>query len=231
MRRLLSILVVCIAMLHAQPAVAQTHYKAHTYVGGHAGMTMSDMSFSPSVPQSFAMGYMFGASFTYAEERHVGLRVELNVEQRGWKENFDEYKDLFSYSRHLTYISVPVMTHIFFGGRKVKCIVNLGPEFSYMLSDKISANFDYLNPEAVPGFPTRNRHNEQLYMPVKNKFDYGITAGLGAQYNVNTRNAIQLEARFYFGLGNIYSASKKDVFSASRNISLSFTAAYLFRLR
>lgn len=218
-------------MLLPMSVVAQTHYIPHIFAGGHAGVTMSNIAFSPGVEQSMLMGTTFGASFTYAEERHVGLKFEVNFSQRGWKENFEEYNDQFNYSRQLSYVSVPIMTHIFFGPRKVKFFFDLGPEFGYMISEKIDANFDYKNPASVPGFPTRNRRLEQMYLDVKNKFDYGITAGLGIQFLINRKNILQLEGRYYFGLGNIYSATKKDIFGASRNQSIVVTIGYLYRLK
>ena len=176
------------------PSMAE-HYKPHISVGGHAGATMSMMAFTPSIKQSFNQGITMGASFTYAEERHVGLRAELNLVQRGWKENYEELP--FEYSRKLTYITMPVMTHIFFGGRKMKCVFNLGPEVSYMIGESISSNFDYTNPSAVDGFPS-SRRTEQLAMEVKNKFDYGITAGVGGEYIMNRKHSIQLAILFRY---------------------------------
>lgn len=208
---------------------AQKHYQSHVHVGGHAGVTMSEMSFSPSVKQSFTQGFTMGASFRYAEERHVGLLAELNLSQRGWAENFEEAP--LNYSRTLTYIDLPIMTHIFFGGRNFKGFINLGPQVSYMIGSSISSNFDYTNPTANPDFPKTYRMTEQLTMPVKNKFDYGITAGLGAEGIIKRRHSVMIEARLYYGLGNIYPSSKKDTFSASRNISIAVTLGYMFRLK
>lgn len=207
---------------------SQTHYVPHIWVGAHGGMTLSNISFSPSVKQSFAEGFTGGISFRYAEERHVGILAELNIVQRGWKENFEEHP--LEYQRQLTYVSVPIMTHIFFGSRVAKCVINLGPELSYMIGESISSNFDYRNPLSVAGFPV-NRMTEQMWTNVKNKFDYGITAGIGGEFRIGRRHAAYIEARYYFGLGNIYPASKKDTFSASRNSSISITAGYFFRLK
>lgn len=209
--------------------VAQTHYVSHVHVGGHAGITMSEMSFSPSVKQSLTQGMTAGVSIRYAEERHVGLIGELNFAQRGWAENFEEAP--LSYSRTLNYIELPIMTHIFFGGRKFKGFINLGPQISYMIGSSISSNFDYTDPYSNPEFPKKYRMTEQLTMPVKNKFDYGITAGVGVEGIIKHRHSIMLEARFYYGLGNIYSATKKDTFSASRNVSIGVTLGYMFRVK
>ncbi len=209
------------------PSMAE-HYKPHISVGGHAGATMSMMAFTPSIKQSFNQGITMGASFTYAEERHVGLRAELNLVQRGWKENYEELP--FEYSRKLTYITMPVMTHIFFGGRKMKCVFNLGPEVSYMIGESISSNFDYTNPSAVDGFPS-SRRTEQLAMEVKNKFDYGITAGVGGEYIMNRKHSIQLEVRYYFGIGNVFPSKRTDTFHGSRCMNLSMTLGCKFRLK
>ena len=225
-----TLLLLCALTGFALTADAQTHYEPHISVGARGGMTMSSMSFSPAVKQSMVMGYNLGGVFTYAEERHVGLRAEFGVTTRGWKENFEDFGDQFSYQRRLTYINLPLMTHIFFGGRRIKCLFNLGPEFGFMIANSISSNFDYANASTIPGFP-RNRQTEQMSMKVKNRFDYGITGGVGVEYIIDARSSVQLEARYYFGLGNIYSASKKDTFSASRNQTISVGVAYMFRLR
>ncbi|MDE6267284.1 MAG: PorT family protein [Muribaculaceae bacterium] len=208
---------------------AQKHYESHVHVGGHAGITMSEMSFAPSVKQKFTQGITAGVAIRYAEERHVGLIAELNFSQRGWAEKFEESP--LNYSRTLNYVDLPVMTHIFFGGRNFKGFINLGPQISYMIGSSISSNFNYEDPTSNPSFPTTFRMTEQLAMPVKNKFDYGITAGLGCEGIIRRRHSVMIEARFYYGLGNIFPSTKKDTFSASRNVSIAVTLGYMFRIK
>ncbi len=212
------------------PSAAQTLYQSHVHVGGHAGVSLSQQTFSPSIEQGMHKGMTFGASFRYAEERHVGLMAEVNFDQRGWIEDFGETPQ-FSYSRTLSYIELPIMTHIFFGSRKVKCFFNLGPQFCFMVGDNISSNFDYRNIASIPDFPTRNRTTEQMGMDIKNRFDYGICGGVGMELIVKKKHSIMIEGRYYYGLGNIYSASKKDYFSASRGSTITITLGYMFRLK
>lgn len=209
---------------------AQRQYSPNLAIGGKAGMTMSRMSFAPEVKQNFQNGMMAGITVRYTEENHFGLIGELNIEQRGWKENFEENAE-FSYSRTLTYLQIPLLTHIYFGGKKFKGFVNLGPEFGYMISSSISANFDYRNISAVPDFPQGYRTNEQLAMDISNKFDYGISAGLGMEYIMKRKHSFMLEGRLYYGLGNIFPSAKKDYFSASRGMSIEITLGYMFRVR
>ena len=207
---------------------AQKHYREHLWVGVHGGLSMSRQSFSPSIDQKSHNGFTGGVTFRYAEEKIFGLIGELNITQRGWKEHFRDHEDL-DYHRTLTYISVPLMTHIYFGSSRFKGFVNLGPEFSVMIGDNISSNFDYHNPQEA-GIPT-SRHTEQLTMDISSRFDYGITAGLGAEYYIKPRHSAYLEVRFYYGLGNIFPSSKADTFSASRSMTLSATLGYNFRLK
>ncbi len=216
--------IVCVWMA----SQAQTHYLSHVHVGGHAGITMSSMSFYPSVKQEMIRGMAAGVSFRYAEERHVGLQAELNVEQSGWKEDYEGLP--FEYERRLTYLRLPVMTHIFFGSRVVKFFFNLGPEVSYMVGEKINANFDYAHASTNPQFPASRRY-EQLDLPIANRFDYGITGGFGVEFVIKRRHCVGVEGRYYFGLGNIFPSTKKDYFSASRATSILVALSYKFRLK
>ncbi|MCM1517691.1 MAG: PorT family protein [Pseudoflavonifractor sp.] len=218
-----------VAMLTPLTSSAQKHYQSNFSIGAKAGATISRMEFSPSVKQSMVTGFIGGLMCRYMEEKHFGVIAELNIEQRGWKENFEGQS--FTYERRLTYLQIPLMTHIYFGSRKFKGFVNLGPEIGFMIADGIKSNFDYRHPASVPGFPMANRMTEQMSMEVSNKFDYGISAGLGIEYKPVRRHSVTLEGRFYYGLGNIYPDNKRDTFAASRSMSIMATLAYWFRLK
>ncbi|MDE6581396.1 MAG: PorT family protein [Duncaniella sp.] len=224
---------ILILLIAAAPAAvkAQYVYSPNLAVGAKAGATISRMTFSPEVTQKFLPGFMAGVTVRYTEENHFGLIGEINIEQRGWVEDFEEHSSRFSYRRTLTYIQVPLLTHIYFGSRKCKFFFNLGPEFGYMLSDNISADFDYNDIASIPDFPRGYRTNEQLAMKVSNRFDYGISGGLGVELIARKRNSFMLEGRFYYGLGNIYPSSKRDFFSASRGMSIEVTLGYMFRIK
>ena len=225
--RLLAVVAAC--LMAVVPALAETHYKPHINVGFHGGMTMGRMSFAPSVSQDWLNGYTAGVHVSYSEEKLFGLIGEVNLTQRGWKERFKDLEEP-EYQRALTYVSIPVMTHIYFGPKRCKFFFNLGPELSFMIGDKITSNFDYKDPHSGTGIP-HSRHCEQMYMDIQHKIDYGITAGLGCEFWVSPRNAVYVEARYYYGLGSIFRDSKADVFSASRGMSLAITAGYSFRVK
>lgn len=215
-------------------ATAQRTYTPEFYIGGKAGATLSRTSFTPSVKQGWLTGATAGIAARYTEERIFGLVAELNIRQCGWKESFDDKEDpiaasLFAYNRRLTYIQLPVMTHIYFG-RRVKGFFNLGPSVGYMIGESVSSNFDYRNPQQVENFPHRNRTTEQMAMDIANRFDYGIVGGAGVEFAVRRRHSLLLEGRYYFGIGNIFKSAKKDFFSASRGMSIEITLSYLFKV-
>lgn len=218
-----------LAAMCSAPAWAQAHYEPHVSIGGKAGTSLSRVDISPTFPQSWLIGTTGAVTFRYAEEKLFGLVAELGWCQRGWKENFEESP--LAYHRQLTYINLPVMTQIIFGSKRAKCFINLGPEFSYMIAESTSANFDYTNLSSVTNWPERARQTAQLDMPIANKFDYGITAGIGGEFYVNPHNSITIEARYYYGLGNIFKSSKADHFSASRCTDIEVAVGYYFRLR
>ena len=206
----------------------QTHYQSNVAIGLKGGMDFSEVFFNPHVKQTFETGYTAGVMVRYIEENHFGLIGELNFAQRGWKENFED--DPFHYSRDLDYIDLCFLAHIFFG-RRGRFFFNAGPQVGYYLGEHIKANFDPYDISHIPGFPVINRINQQMVEPINIKIDYGISAGLGGEFNINRRNSICVEARFYFGLANIFSTKRADYFNASNQMSLSATVGYWFRVK
>ena len=106
---------------------AQRQYEPKLYLGGKAGATFSSMQFSPHVKQALVQGVTAGMTVRYTEENIFGLIGELCVTQRGWKEGFEKDDGPWKYDRKLTYITLPVLCHIYFGSSRVKGFVNLGP--------------------------------------------------------------------------------------------------------
>ncbi len=229
MKSIRLLIVLIVGVFAYPPAGAQTHYKARLSAGVRGGVTLARQDLSPSVPQKFVMGSTGAVTFRYTEEKLFGLVAELGWTQRGWEEDFEESP--LRYSRKFTYMTLPVMTQIIFGSRRAKCFINLGPEFSFMVGENINANFDYNDLSSVTDWPERKRMTEQLGMKVANKFDYGITGGIGVEFYVQPRHSITLEGRYYFGLGNIFKSSKADTFSASRCTSIEISLGYNFRLK
>jgi len=209
-------------------AFSQTHYNSNVAIGVRGGVDFSEVFFNPSVRQKFAPGVTAGVTFRYIEESHFGLIAELNFVQRGWAENFEDAP--YDYRRTLNYVELPLLAHIFFG-RRGRFFFNAGPQVALFLGESTKSNFDPKDMATLPDFPYINRMNEQMLLSVSQKIDYGISAGLGAEFNLNKRNSLSLEARFYFGLGNIFPSKRADTYNASNQMTLSATVGYWFRIK
>ena len=207
---------------------AQTHFDSRVDIGARGGVTFSTVMFKPSIMGKLGIGYTGGVTFRYTEENHFGLIAEVNLVQRGWAEKFEDLP--YSYQRILDYVEVPVMSHIYFGNRG-KFFINAGPEIAYYLGDRIKSNFDYHDVSGLEGFNDKNRRVEQLTMDVSQKLDFGIVAGLGGEFSVNRRNSLALEARVYYGIGNVMPSGRQDTFSISNQLSFCVTAGYWFRIK
>ncbi len=207
---------------------AQTHFDSRVDIGGRGGVTFSTVMFKPSITSKFGMGYTAGLTFRYSEENHFGLIAEVNLVQRGWAEKFEDLP--YNYQRTLNYIEIPVMSHIYFG-RRAKFFINAGPEIAYYIGDHIKSNFDYTNTKGLEGFHDKNRREEQLTMQVSQKLDFGIVAGLGSEFSINRRNSVAIEARVYYGIGNVMPSGRQDTFSVSNQLSIGVTAQYWFRIK
>lgn len=209
-------------------SLAQTHYSSNVSIGAKAGIEMPYVFFNPSVKQSLPVGAACGIMFRYVEESHFGLIAEANFVQRGWKENFEDAD--FKYRRTINYIEIPVLAHIYFG-RRGKFFINAGPEVSFVVNESTSSNFDYIDLSNVKDFPIKYRTTYQYDLPAQNKVDFGICAGIGGEFNINKKNAINLEARFYYGIGNLMKAGRRDPFRASNAMAVSVTCGYWFRIK
>ncbi len=217
-------IVLLIAVLTLQTGWAQrSDYRPEFTVGIKGGTTLSSVSFSPRVTQSLLLGYTSGVSIRYIEEKFFGLIAELNFTQCGWNETFEE--DPYQYSHRLNYVSIPLMTHFFFGNKVVRGFINAGPQMSLLVNDSYKANFDINN---LPEFSQKSKVTEIYNMDIAHKFDYGITAGAGIEFRFKKVHGLMLEGRYYYGLGDIFKNRKKDVFAASHNQIISISLGYLY---
>lgn len=222
------IFLICILLVLTTAASAQTHYASNVSIGAKGGIDLSRIFFNPSVHQGWLVNPTLGVRVKYIEENHFGLIAEVNWVRRGWAENFEGLP--FHYHRNLDYIEIPVFAHIYFGG-KARFFLNAGPQIAFRVGESVSANFDPENILNIPDFPNRNRRNDQLTEKVTQKVDYGISAGLGCEYYINPHNAIDFEARYYFGLGNVFASGRQDTFRASNSMYISLTFGYWFRVK
>lgn len=212
-------------------------------IGANGGYVMSSISFTPDVPQSQHGGITGGFSYRYVCEKYFkticSVYGEVNYAKVGWKEKILDTDNApviisgtgqpMAYQRDIAYVQVPIFAHLAWGRetKGVNIFVNAGPQFGFYLGESTKTNFDALNQPATDNSRVNNIIAQDT-MAVKNKFDYGIALGLGAEFSIPKAGHFLAEARYYYGLGNIYGSSKKDYFGTSNYGQVVVKLAYLF---
>lgn len=229
------------------PIVAKAQIGDHRddlSVGINGGFTMTSVGFSPKVTQSNLPGYTMGLSARYVCEKYFSticsVYAELNYTQMGWRENIIDLESqpvlnsttgLYDkYDRKLGYVQLPVFAHLAWGKEEkgFNFFFQIGPQFGYLLNEKTVTNFTLDN----GNFSDRaNKTCAQDTMAVENKFDYGISAGLGLEFSRPGLGHFLLEGRYYYGLGNIYGSTKRDYFAKSNHAAIEIKLSYLFDLK
>ena len=213
-------------------------------IGVNAGYILSNVNFSPKVSQTFHGGITGGFSFRYVCEKYFNticsVYGEVNYASIGWKQDILTGNDepvinsngaAEKYSRTINYVQIPVFAHLAWG-RETKgfnFFFQAGPQIGLYISESTSKNYEEPN-LSTDGSGRSNTIVAQESMDVEKKFDYGIAAGAGAEYSHPHLGHFLLEARYYYGLGNIYGSSKRDFFGNSNFGNIVVKATYLFDL-
>lgn len=241
--RVIKQLIICLLAILPLTTSAQVGEHRNDFaIGGNAGLGLSSVGFSPKVTQSQLLGYNAGMSFRYTSEKYFNIIAsiygEVNVAQMGWKENIiDLYTqpvigangEAEKYQRNLTYVTVPLMAHLAWGKERkgMQFFFRAGPQFGYLMGESTKTNF---SPDEANYNDRANKCREQYNLSVKNKFDYGIAAGVGLEYVHPALGHFLLDGRYYFGLGNIFGATKQDYFGKSDNTAIEIRLAYMIDL-
>ena len=206
---------------------AQNTFHSEWAIGVSGGVGFSRASFGPiRVKETMLLGLNGGVTVRWITEKNLGLQLEINLKQQGWSEDFSLIEDFPIenpfYTRRMTYVDIPLLTHIYFGSDKVRFFINLGPQIGVFLRESTSEN---LQGTIIPGKP-----NDQHTMPVEKKFEWGLGGGPGLEFRSGI-GFFLLEGRYYYGLSDFYSTRKVDAFSKASSQIISVKLTYLIPLR
>lgn len=229
--------IICLFSLFAYTAKAQVgEYRNQFYIGANGGVNINKASFIPSVRQTTDIASNAGVSFRYINEKYFamisGVHIEVNYSQKGWSELFEKLNDSGEpvkdkskeYKRRANYIEIPMLAHLAFGKDDgFQFFIHAGPQIGFLLSESESIrNVDITNLSVTQ----REIYGNKL----QQKFDYGISGGLGIELNSRKAGTFSLEGRYYFGLSDFYRTTKKDFFGRAAHSTISIKLNYLFRL-
>lgn len=206
-------------------------------LGLNGGVSLNKILFTPNIRQFYQIGPVAGLTARYTSEKYYGLicaiQIETNYWRAGWKEDIVSSNALTlpdTYQRKIDYIQVPIMASLGLGEeqRGFKGFLLAGPQLSYALRDEELRSSTWTTHE-VNGVLQPNRANgvvAQYGKSIENHLDYGIVGGLGAEFTTGIGHFI-VDARYYYGLSDIFHNAKKDPFAKSANNTLMLKFTYL----
>lgn len=199
-------------------------------IGGNVGLTLSRVEFKPTIKQTFKSSPMAGLTMRYISEKYFtaicGVQLEVNYVSMGWKEVIEDGTEN-EYSRDNNYIQVPFLMQMGWGRERggMKFLFEAGPQLGYSLgTTEHRGGAGEWDPSMRP-----NHVHHQYDHDIDNRFDYGITAGLGLEWT-NPLGHFLLEGRYYYGLADVYDGSKRGYFARSGNNAITVKLNYLFDL-
>lgn len=193
--------------------------------GINGGVNITSVDFMPRIKTKSMLTQTMGATLRYISEKNLGLQGELNYAQQGFTQDFMEQDTLYSYTRNINYIEIPLLTHIYFGGQKTRGIINIGPKIAYQISSKEKMNTQ-LETLVASGNQTSFSVYEHYNKAIDKRVDYGLLVGMGMEQHTPL-GVFNIEGRYYLGLGDIFNNSRKDTFSRSANRVISLKITYL----
>ena len=247
-----TLLTLCLMVMALTVTAQVGEYRSEWAFGVSGGVALNRVSFSPTVNQRFHAGPTMGVTARYTCEKYYSIicafQAELNYSELGWNEKILSYDGTTlpdRYQRHHHYLQLPLLARLALGrehptqGKPVAASGYLvaGPQIGFCIGESTSQSDTWTtrtasiyddNGDVVQAeVPDRaNNRYEQYSMPIERRFDYGITGGLGLALATPAGDFL-LEGRYYFGLYDIFSNSKKDTFARSANGSIMVKLTYL----
>lgn len=232
MKRLLFFALTVMVCTLAKAQISEQHHDLCLGVNG--GYILNKVAFTPKINQFYYTAPTVGLTMRYTSEVYYGMicafQAEFNYAGSGWKEHIyssanEPLPD--TYSRQLQYFQLPVLANLGFGHQDhgFKGYLVAGPQIGYLISEKEKRSAEWTT--RLDGTPDRmNSVTAQYGRSVENKFEYGITAGLGCEFSTKAGHFL-VDARYFMALSNLFGNSKSDPFPRSNNGTISARVTYL----
>ncbi|MFP4557737.1 MAG: porin family protein [Bacteroidales bacterium] len=188
------------------------------YLGARGGSSISSVSFLPTQDeeQVFDLHIDAGLVAKHFDTKYFGFQGELNLTQRGYRAPI---LDSVFYKRMNTYIELPMFMQMKAQHNNFFVHFNVGFYASVLL-------------ESQHG---NNQEGEFILKPYEihilrdNRFDYGIPGGVGFGYNFKW-GTLQIDAKYYYGLGDLYNHEYNGNPMRSPARVLNFSVSYLLNI-
>ena len=174
--------------------------------GVQSGLNYSDfrgyeIPVTPLYSESPAFAFLGGINVEYLINEKLSLKLELNYERKSQKaDNTLEIFDTngsskvynFTSKKNYDYMVLPIMMKYSFSNIN-SFYINGGPFIGYLLKSNITNDLENINGLNNGPFETTKYNN---------KTDFGLSIGLGKNFEIKEKNSIFIEIRENLGLSN-----------------------------
>jgi hypothetical protein len=162
------------------------------YIGLKGGLTLSNLNIEEVNDKNLRTGYHFGAYAHLPFGDAFAIQPEINYTTKGATAEYDVLFFNGEYSFNLNYVDVPLMGVLKFGDGAE---LHFGPYLGFLTKASLSTEGDFGDGQ------------EELDRDSFNDMDFGLAAGLALNFN-----ALQLGARYHYGLTEIANTDAADSF-------------------
>lgn len=195
----------------------KSDYPRSISVGLRGGINLSRYLFVPSVSQNQYVGQQASLVGRWDLEQGASLQAELSYVRTGWDERYDN--GTLSSQRQLSYVELPLLTHLYLGKKGLRIFVNIGPFVGYKLGEQHLATGE--------GFSEMQLQRQT--MPVKNNFAWGLAGGPGLSLALGKRHRIEAEARVSYNFQDIWGNQRSDPYGQSTEFRIGVGISYLYK--
>jgi hypothetical protein len=174
--------------------------------GIQAGLNYSDfrgyeIPVTPLYSESPAFAYLGGINVEYLIKEKLSLKLDLNYERKSQKadntlEIFDNNGSSkvynFTSKKNYDYLVLPIMIKYSFTNRN-SFFINGGPYIGYLLKSNITNDLGNIDGVINEPFETTKYNN---------RTDFGLSIGIGKNFELKENNSIFIEIRENLGLIN-----------------------------
>lgn len=176
-----------------------SQFSAGVSVGYDRNNLTTGSSYRSFVRHEAKSGFAIGLPVRYDFRDWFGIQSELTYMQKNNKTVRDHSYDGFTNESTNSYLQIPLMAHLSFGGEKLRGFVNLGGYGGYWLTSKnagVGMNLFGNGPEMVYPYDEKYEFDSRR----DNRLEFGLVGGGGMQYALNDKYTLFVEGRYYYSL-------------------------------
>lgn len=219
--------IIIVIVLSINNLFGQFDFNDFMQIGVSGGYNLSTVDFQPKINQTSIGGINTGFIINYFAEKNVGIQLEVNYAQRGWKDN--DVATVGNYERTMNYIEIPLLAHASWAIGKFRVQLDVGPYLAF--HNSFSENYD---PSGIPDdLFTKDTLilGERTYygQKVDNEMDYGFIVGLGPAFSTKF-GEFQLRIRYVQGMQSIFKQYPEGNFRFTQMRTIHAGFAYVYTI-